>query len=202
MIRTVLDACVLYPASLRDFLLRLAEAELISPFWSEEIQNEWISSLLRNRPHIKRENLEQTCRNMDSRFPNGCVRGYESIIPTLTQPDLDDRHVLAAAIRARAKYIVTFNLKDFPKTILQSYGIEAMSPDDFIWQLIQQTPKAVHLTARIHRLSLSRPPKTVDQYLATLEKQKLPKTVAFLREHKGELSLTDNGEKIIQKEVP
>ena len=44
----VLDANVLYPAPLRDFLLRMAEADLFSPKWSDEIQDEWIRNLLKN----------------------------------------------------------------------------------------------------------------------------------------------------------
>ena len=187
MIRVIYDACVLYPAPLRDFLLRFAEAELILPFWSEEIQEEWFHSLLRNRPELKRENLERTRREMDAHFPRSLVRGYESIIPTLTLPDPDDRHVLAAAIHAKAKFIVTSNLNDFPKMFLQPHGIEAIRPDKFVIQLIQQTPPPFLQVIKNHRLGLTRPPKTVDEYLATLEKQGLPKTVAFLREHKDDL---------------
>jgi len=187
MISAAFDACVFYSASLRDFLLRLAEDKLVDPFWSEEIQKEWIDSLLQNRPNLKRENLERTCREMDFHFPRSLVRGYESILPGLTLPDPNDRHVLAVAIRMKTKYIVTFNLKDFPKTILQSYGIVAVSPDHFIFQLIQESPYFVLRTVKRHRLGLTRPPKTVDEYLATLEKQGLSRTVAFLREHEAEI---------------
>jgi len=83
--------------------------------------------------------------------------------------------------------LLTFNLDDFPKAALELYGIEAVPPEQLALQLIQSHPAHVLQAVKDHRLSLSRPPKTVDQYLATLEKQKLPKTVAFLREHKGEL---------------
>jgi len=86
MISAVLDACVLYSAPLRDFLLRLAFAGLIDLFWSKDIQNEWISSLLKKRPELEREKLERTRREMESRFPNGLVHGYEPIIRTLQYP--------------------------------------------------------------------------------------------------------------------
>jgi len=187
MISAVLDACVLYPAPLRDFLLRFAEAELFSPFWSGEIQDEWTRNLLRNRPDLKWENLEQTCRRMDFHFPNGLVRGYELITPTLHLPDPDDRHVLAVAIHTKANSIVTFDLNHFPGTILRLYGVEAMSPDEFVFRLIQKRPDRVLRTVKNHRLCLTRPAKAVDEYLATLEAQKLSRTVAFLREHKGAL---------------
>jgi hypothetical protein len=102
-------------------------------------------------------------------------------------PDPKDRHVLAVAIHAKAEYIITFNLKDFPKTVLQSYEIEAMSPEEFVLRLIQQMPLAVLQSAKKHRLHLTSPSKTVVEYLATLEKQGLPKTVAFLREHESDI---------------
>jgi hypothetical protein len=124
---------------------------------------------------------------MDAKFKNSLVKGYEFIIPTLTLPDPDDRHVLAVAIHTKAKYIVTLNRRDFPKTILQAYGIEVVSPDEFVLRLFQKTPRSVLRAAKNHRLSLTRPPKTVDEYLVTLEKQGLSKTVALLLKHRDEL---------------
>jgi len=103
----VLDACVLYSATLRGFLLRLAENGLFKPFWSEDIHDEWLRNLLRNRPDLIPEKLERTRRNMDVHFPDSLVQGYTTIVPTLQLPDMNDRHVLAVAIHAKAKYIVT-----------------------------------------------------------------------------------------------
>jgi len=183
----VLDACVLYSGMLRGFLLCLAEDNLFKPFWSAEIHVEWLRSLLRNRPDLKREKLEQTRRNMDFRFPDSLVRGYESIIPTLHLPDPDDRHVLAAAIQAKAQHIVTFNISNFPKSVLAFYQVEAILPDDFTMHVMQYAPEAFMETTAKHRAILTRPPQTVEEYLATLEDQGLHKTVAFLREHKNNI---------------
>ena len=183
----VLDACVLYSATLRGFLLRLAEDGLFTPFWSEDIHGEWLRSLLRNRPDLIPEKLERTRRNMDSRFPDSLIRGHEPIIPTLTLPDQNDRHVLAVAIHAKARYIVTTNLTDFPKLILAPYQVEAILPDDFSLRVIELDSEAFTEAVAKHRASLTRPPKTVGEYLATLEKQGLIKTTAFLREHQSGL---------------
>jgi predicted nucleic acid-binding protein len=187
MISAVLDANVLYSASLRDFFLRLAEDDLLEPFWTEAIHDEWISSLLKNRADLKPESLARTRRIMDSHFPNALVRGFESIIPTLQLPDLKDRHILAAAMHAQAKYIVTSNIRDFPNAVLSSHQVEAISPDDFTLRVINDDIQPFITAVAAHRNSLTRPPKTVEQYIETLEEQKLHKTVEFLRQHKDKI---------------
>jgi predicted nucleic acid-binding protein len=187
MTKAVLDSCVLYSAPLRGCLLNLASVKLFEPFWSEEIQDEWTRSALKNRPKLKRESLERTRQRMVFWFPNACVRGYESIVPALSLPDSNDRHVLAVAIQTQSLCIVTFNLRDFPQSILLPFGIEALSPDEFVFRLIHEKPMRVLQAVKNHRASLTRPSKTVDEYLVTLEKQGLPKTVAFLREHEEDI---------------
>jgi len=57
----VLDACVLYPASLRDLFVTLAVNGLYLPKWTDEIHAEWIENLLE---HDRKQNdpprLERT----------------------------------------------------------------------------------------------------------------------------------------------
>ncbi|MGH7140288.1 MAG: hypothetical protein ACREHD_31515, partial [Pirellulales bacterium] len=89
--------------------------------------------------------------------------------------------VLAAAIRAGADVIVTANLVDFPPEALQQHGVEVQHPDDFIMGLLDAAPEAVCEAARRQRASLKNPPLDVDAYLASLERQGIPKTVATLR---------------------
>jgi predicted nucleic acid-binding protein len=108
------DSCVLYPAPLRDLLMWLALSDLFRARWSNDIHEEWIRNLLEDRPDLTRERLERTRDKMNSNIRDCLVTGYEPLIDGLTLPDPNDRHVLAAAIRASADVIVTFNLKDFP----------------------------------------------------------------------------------------
>lgn len=127
----VFDACVLYPAPLRDFLLRLATTGLFAARWTERIQDEWSRSLLRERPGLA-DAIAVTRRKMEAAIPDCLVTDYESLINGLKLPDPDDRHVLAAAIRCGAQLIVTNNLKDFPSDCLSGFGIEAIPPDNFV----------------------------------------------------------------------
>jgi predicted nucleic acid-binding protein len=132
----MLDANVLFPAPVRDYLLWLAVAELYKPKWTNKIQEEWISNLLIKRSDLKRKDLEKVPKSMNNALPDGNVENYEDIIEGLELPDVNDRHVLAAAIKAKADVIVTFNLKDFPAKYLERYNLTALHPDDFIFKLI------------------------------------------------------------------
>ena len=113
----VLDACVLYPAPLRDFLLHLTVLDVFSARWTEKTHQEWIRNVLKDRPDIKASQLERTRKLMDLHARDCIVSGYEYLIEGVELPDPDDRHVLAAAIHSGAKAIITFNLRDFPDNI-------------------------------------------------------------------------------------
>src|ERR1035441_10444266 len=114
VITAFLDANVLYPALLRDILLRLASRQMFRARWSAQVHDEWMSALIRNRPDIPSARVERTRCLMDRHFQSALVEGYEHRIEGLMLPDADDRHVLAAAIHCDARIIVTTNLRDFP----------------------------------------------------------------------------------------
>lgn len=176
----VYDACVLYPAPLRDFLLRLALTELFAARWSDQINDEWQRNLLAKRPELT-DKLGRTLSLMHQALPDAIISGHEALIEGLTLPDPDDRHVLAAAIRAGAQLIVTFNLKDFPTTALEPFGVEAVHPDDFVVQQFDLHEGRILAAARNHRASLRNPPRTVEDYLDTLAANGLVVTADRLR---------------------
>jgi len=183
----VLDACVLYPAPLRDFLMELAAAGLFRAKWTDEIHDEWIRNLLKNRPELAAAQLARTRQLMNVAVPDCLVdrAAYEPLVQSLVLPDPNDRHVLAAAIAAGADAIVTFNLSDFPQSTLEQYEIELLHPDDLIFHQFGLNNPAVLVAAQRCRARLKNPPKTAEEYLDTLEKQSLPKTVAELRDYAG-----------------
>lgn len=108
---------------------------------------------------------------------------HEEWISKLTLPDLNDRHVLAAAIYAEASVIVTYNLKDFPEKILGRYDIEVLHPDEFLVNVLDVALEKICNAIKSHRLSLKNPSKTVEQYLETLNRQLLTKAVKKLEEY-------------------
>ena len=98
----ILDACVLYPAPIRDNLLNLADLEIFSPKWSEIIQEEWIRNLLKNRTDLSKAKLGRTIQAMNVAFPDAEVHSFEEMIGLIELPDSGDRHVLAAGIKCKA----------------------------------------------------------------------------------------------------
>lgn len=177
----VYDACVLYPAPLRDLLMHLALSGLYRARWTERIHEEWIAALLRQRPDLSRETLEWTRQQMNAAVPDSLVHGYESLEAELQLPDPNDRHVLAAAILCRAGTIVTYNLRDFPDAVLAPLGISAQHPDQFIEHAFNIDPAAVIKAVHDHRASLKKPPKTAEELFDSYLRQGLATTVALLR---------------------
>jgi hypothetical protein len=174
------DACVLYSAPLRDLLMHLAMTSLYQAKWTNEIHDEWIRNVLANRPDLKRSQLERTQALMNRHILDCLVEGYEYLIPSLKLPDPHDRHVLAAAIHSSALIILTYNLKDFPAKSLSPYGIDAQHPDTFLPQLIDLDSDKICNAIKKLRMGLKKPPTSASQYLKTLEKQSLPKTIKKL----------------------
>jgi PIN domain len=179
------DANVFYSAPIRDILLQLAMTDIFREKWTDDIHREWIESLLRNEPHRERAALERTRALMDQAVRDCLVTGYDSLIPSLALPDLNDRHVLAAAIVGRCDVIVTCNLKDFPESSLSPYGIEAQHPDDFLCNHLHLAPGLFCGVIRKVRLRLKKPPYNADEYLAILARQGLVATVGELKQFSG-----------------
>ncbi len=177
----VYDACVMYPAPLRSLLMYLALSGQFRARWSEAIHEEWIRNLLANRPDLSRSSIERVRELMDRHAPGALVTGYENLIPGISLPDPNDRHVVAAAIQTRAEAIVTFNLKDFPDEALAPFGLRAIHPDDFIADLMDLNVSTVLEAIRRHRASLRSPPFSPGDYLDCLLKQRLPETISRLR---------------------
>lgn len=162
----------------------LAAAIVYQPRWTETIHAEWMRNVLTDNPEIAPAQLERTRQLMDQISEECLVTGYEQHIPTLTLPDPDDRHVLAAAIEARASVIVTFNLSDFPASVLKTHGVRALHPDKYLVALLEEATELFLIAVKDHRASLKRPPKTVEEYIETLRTNGLRKLALRLEAHK------------------
>lgn len=177
----VYDANVLFPAPLRDLLIRLAMTGVVRVKWTEEILDEVFRNLLAKRPDLSMEKLTRTRALMNAAVRDVLVEGYEPLVSSLDLPDPDDRHVLAAAIRCGAQSIITHNLKDFPADKLEPYGVEALPPDEFVLDLLDLAPGAVLRVLNEQQYSLKNPPRTLEELVDTLESNGLVRSMAEAR---------------------
>jgi predicted nucleic acid-binding protein len=177
----VFDACVLYPAPLRDLLMSVAMTEQFRAKWTDEIQNEWMRNLLAKREDLTEVQLQRTVELMNQSIPDCLVENYEEFKDSLELPDPGDHHVLAAAIKCQADVIVTNNLKDFPQAAMDKYHIDVQSPDVFLNHLFDLNPVAFCKAVHGMRKRLHNPEQTAEELLRTFYKQGLPMTVNKLK---------------------
>jgi hypothetical protein len=150
----VYDACVLYPAPLRDLLLRLAAADLVRARWTDQILDECFRNILANREDLRPETLLRTRKLMNAAVPNVLVTDFEGLSPGLVLPEAE----------------------------LRKYGVEAQHPDEFVGHLTDLAPGVVVEVVSKQAASLKNPPRTVFELLDTLQGNGLVQTVARLRE--------------------
>ena len=175
----VLDTCAIYPAYLRDTLLRLAAAETYRPLWSAHILDE-LRSLLIDRIDVA--SADQIFDAMTRHFPDALVTGYESLIPAMTNHP-KDRQVLAAAVRANADAIVTFNLDDFPATATDPLEIDVLHPDAFLLNQIDLVPQRVLHVLDEQVVGYARPAMDLYGLAGTLSRAGCPEAAEAVRRH-------------------
>jgi predicted nucleic acid-binding protein len=126
----VYDACVLHDSLVRDLLIRVAAKRSLNvrARWTRQILDEMIRSILARRPDLDSSRLARTRQLMCDAIPDCLVTGYETLIEGIELPDPDDRHVVAAAIKAGADVIVTYNLRHFPSAALQPVQRRGAAP--------------------------------------------------------------------------
>jgi predicted nucleic acid-binding protein len=168
----VLDICVLFPMYLRDILLRLAAAEVYQPLWSADILAELQHVLVREQV-MPPENAERIIALMRDHFPEAEVTGYESLVPSMPC-DPGDRHVLAAAVASGAGAVVTVNLADFPAKAAAEYGLDILSPDDFLLDVLDLAPAAMIATLAEQVSGYRREPTTINGLMAALARSGVP----------------------------
>lgn len=178
----ILDACVLYPATLRNVLLSLAQAGLYHARWTTTIEAEWAGNLLLDRPDIHPDQLRRIQEMMNEAVPDCQVTHFEPLVAGLTLPDPKDRHVLAAAIAGHADAIVTLNLRDFPAETLTAYNIEAQHPDEFVMNQLELREYEALAAIKRMRGRMSNPALTPEAFVKMLEQRGLVQCAQHLRQ--------------------
>ena len=185
--KAVLDANVLYGEFTRDLLLSLFYGGVFEAKWTADITQEWVRHVLEDQPTVTSEKIDHTVIQMHMIQPSALVENYHQYIDKLDLRDLNDRHVLAAAIASEARKIVTWNLRDFPAKILSAFGIVAESPDKFLADLVMEQPEEVARVFRKMRLRRKKSSQTVEQFFNSMKHCGLEHTVRQLERYRDYL---------------
>lgn len=168
-VRVVLDACVLFPPTLRDTLLDTAAAGLYRPHWSSAILEELRRSLIADG-RLDDFRAVRLITAIDDEFPDASVKGFDARIAEMTTNDPDDRHVLAAAVVGQVRAIVTSNLRDFPPAALKPFRMQAWSPDGLLVRLLRADADAVRRVLEEQASAYRKPPRSLEDVLQRLAK--------------------------------
>jgi predicted nucleic acid-binding protein len=173
----LLDTCVLWPSKQRDFLLSLAVQNLYRPLWSSAILDELYYcefDKLTEKQGMAEAQAEakaaKLIEQMRTHFDDAEVQNWQPYEGTFGLPDLDDEHVLAAAVAGHAGAIVTDNLKHFPEDKIPP-GIQIVSPSEFAANTVDVSPaKALRAVTAI-TARFDKPPMSVDEFLSILRER-------------------------------
>jgi hypothetical protein len=182
----LLDACVLYPQTLRDLLLSLAGTGLFHARWTERINEEWVEKLLTKNP-ARRPRVLRTLELVNESIEDCLITGYEHLIESVVLPDPDDRHVVAAALTGGVDVIVTYNLTDFPADVLSPLGLEAQHPDDFLASIIGVGGDLACNAIKAMRERYKKPPMSAADYITSIKAKGLVKTGSLLETMAGQI---------------
>lgn len=177
----VIDANIFVRTWLLDPVLSLADEAFLNPYWSSKIMEETYRALLEHRHHQDGSRLRRYLEVINRAYPKACVDGWESRISSIALPDPDDRHVVAAALVAKAAVIVTYNVGDFPEEELSQFGIRAEHPDVLLSRMFDSASDEV--SAIILRMvnSKKHPPRTVREQIDYLVRAQCPEFAGRLR---------------------
>jgi predicted nucleic acid-binding protein len=140
---------------LADTLLRLAAGpRLYLPKWTDQIMSE-VSRNLIEKFGLSEDKAAYRESEIRRHFPEAWIDGYEDLIPAMGNSP-KDRHVLAAAVRAQAETIVTYNKKDFPVAALAPYSIYAQGPSTFLKNLYDLDQEAVLRTIEEQAIAIGK----------------------------------------------
>jgi hypothetical protein len=162
----VLDANVLYGIEVTDLFATMATRRIFRPHWSPQILDEVRHNLAR-RGDLDLAAIARRLEHLNRALPDALAeipRGLVEAMPV----NQKDRHVLALAVHVGAPTIVTDNLSDFPAELLDPFGVEAVSADEFGLAQVDLHANAVLASIDAIAARRRRPPKTRAEIIEAL----------------------------------
>lgn len=166
MERLYLDTNVLFPMTLMDLMLAMAEDFHHDLLWSDFLLDEWERVIVRDRRRTP-EQASAITAAIRQAFPSGRIApdDYESIIKTVPSPDPDDRVHGATALAGGATALITANLRHFDSDFFAQRGVIVDTPESYLLRRLERAPDGLLETVKRVVAMKTRPRWTLAEYL-------------------------------------
>ena len=140
--RVFVDTATLYPISLADLVLRLAELGMYDLLWSDHLLSE-VERVLVEYKGLSVERSRYFCECIRTAFPTGRVapQEYLPLVATRTGPDPDDHIHSAAAVAGKATVMLSADKAGYPAADISP--ARRRNPDAFLTDLLRRYPRDV-----------------------------------------------------------
>lgn len=176
---TLADANILISRTLRDYFVYAASVGALQIHWSPAILDEASRNLIA-KYRFSTEDAKVLVALLGEFLPEALIETRKRDEETVGRAEMsaNDRHVLAAALSAKADVLLTDNTRHFPREWMAKRGIELVDSATLLTRLAAEHPGELR---EAHRLTVERSPKTEDQILATLERAIGPEAANAVR---------------------
>ena len=176
-----LDACVLYPQSVRDVFIQFAFDNFYQANWSLKVEQEFVKNVEKNIPSTKGK-LVNTINNMRKTKPDFLSESSSQTLALIssTKTDKKDIEILSASIDSNCTHLITYNLRDFDISFAAAKAVSIIHPDEFLFQIISKNELAALNSFNSAVSRTKKPPRTFDDYCNGLRINNLNKTTDLL----------------------
>lgn len=182
--RVFIDTSELFPFTIMDVLLTLAEDLLFTWTWTDELLDEWEHVIVREgeRTPETAASVAAAVRTHFGRFRIDPSLYRDKVTDDLS-PDPGDRTHAAAAIHGDVDVLLTRNLKHLRTEPVLAAGVKVMTSDDFLCTLLTSRRKGVVESFTRSANSKKNPPVTPDELAKKIAAAGAPRFAGRIERH-------------------
>lgn len=175
MERVFADTNVLFPFSIMDLVLGMAEDGIHEFIWSNDLLDEWERVIVENNQRSA-ESAASIVAAIREFFDDGEIptASYAAEVDFMPSADPDDRKHIAAAKVGRATVLLTRNLKHFPAEPLLEMSIRVLDADGYLCEQLDGSPEQMLWTVTRIAGEKRRPSMSIIELLAALGNAGVP----------------------------
>ncbi len=182
--RVLIDTSELFPFTIMDVLLSLAEDFLFNWVWTDELLDEWQDVIVREGKRTP-ESAASVAAAMRTHFGRYRIDPalYHDKISSDLSPDADDRMHVAAAIYGDVDVLLTRNLRHLRTRPVLAAGVRVITSDQFLCELLTDRSQGVVDSFTRAAGNRRNPPMTARELAEKVAAAGTPRFAELLRPH-------------------